>query len=54
MTDEKIPGLGVINEEFKNDFIELRTGGDGMWSIGTDGVKRILTPLDKKNRDNRI
>lgn len=47
MTD-RIPGLGIIRDEYDGDFIDLVTGGDGMWQVGHEGVRRILTPLDKK------
>lgn len=29
-------------------FTNLETGGDGLFQLGKDGVKEILTPLDKK------
>lgn len=48
MTPETIPGLGFLNPLFQNDLGELTEGGDGLWKVGVDGVRRILTPLDKK------
>lgn len=27
---------------------DIEFGGDGSWCVGNNGVKRILTPLDKK------
>jgi beta-phosphoglucomutase len=43
-----IPGIGKIDEKYKSDFIEIQSGGDGVWNTGDDGVKMILTPKDKK------
>jgi beta-phosphoglucomutase-like phosphatase (HAD superfamily) len=48
MLYEKIPGLGLIHPQFRNDFIDLVTGGNGLWRVGMDGVLRIVTPLDRK------
>lgn len=45
MPAEYIPGLGW--GDYK-DFLELNTGGHGLFSVGNEGVKRILTPADKK------
>ena len=42
-----IPGL-EIREEYKNDLIELDSGGGGLWRKNCDGVNAIYTPLDKK------
>ena len=44
----KIHGIGQIADAYKNDFIEIETGGDGLWHTGKDGVRLILAPLDKK------
>lgn len=44
----KIPGFGVLNECYCNDLMDLTTGGDGLWRVGLDGVRRILAPLDQK------
>lgn len=41
-----IPGLE--NSEACADFLELEVGGDGMWQVGRDGVRRILTTRDRK------
>lgn len=43
-----IPGIGSFPAAWWEDLIDLETGGDGLFSVGRDGVKRILTPLDRK------
>jgi beta-phosphoglucomutase len=43
-----IPGIGVISEEYQQDFLELEVGGDGAWRVGQDGVCAILAPLDRR------
>jgi beta-phosphoglucomutase-like phosphatase (HAD superfamily) len=43
-----IPGIGIVKEEYINDFDEEFTGGDGLWQKGKDGVKKILVPHDRK------
>jgi len=44
----EIPGIGVIPAAYKADFLDLDAGGDGLWQVGRDGVRRILTPKDRK------
>jgi beta-phosphoglucomutase-like phosphatase (HAD superfamily) len=46
--DETLPGLGLIPEDLRGDLIELDCAGDGAWQRGRDGVRAILTPLDRK------
>ncbi len=48
MSNTTIPGIGTIKEEYRGDFIDLQTGGDGQWRVGCDGVVRIVTPKDRK------
>lgn len=43
-----IPGIGEIPPEFAGDFLDVNVGGDGMFAVGREGVRRILTPLDRK------
>lgn len=43
-----IPGIGTIADAVKGDFADLETGADGQFRVGTDGVRRILTPKDRK------
>lgn len=43
-----VPGLGSIRAEYEDNLLELQVGGDGLWQVGHDGVKRIFTPLDRK------
>ena len=43
-----IPRIGKISQEYRNDFIELESSGEGMWIKGREGVKAIYTSLDKK------
>ena len=45
---ESLPGVGAIRTEYARDFIDLNDGGGGLWRVGQDGVRRILTPLDRK------
>jgi beta-phosphoglucomutase len=48
MITDSIPGIGRIDEKYKDDLTELEFGGEGMWKAGKEGVKAILTPIDKK------
>ena len=48
MTPDPIPGIGRIPASCSADFLDLAAGGDGHWRVGRDGVRRILTPLDRK------
>jgi beta-phosphoglucomutase-like phosphatase (HAD superfamily) len=48
MYTEILPGLGKIAEEYANDLLEINEVGDGLWRVGRDGVRRILTPRDRK------
>jgi beta-phosphoglucomutase-like phosphatase (HAD superfamily) len=48
MIPDTIHGIGAIRAECRGDFIELESGGNGMWRAGREGVKLILTPLDRK------
>lgn len=43
-----IPGIGVIPESCRDDFVALESAGDGQWRVGCDGVQRILAPRDRK------
>lgn len=44
----RIPGIGKIAPELAGDFLDVNSGGEGMFEVGREGVKRILTPLDRK------
>ena len=44
----RIPGIGVVPEAHHGDLIDLTHGADGHFRVGQDGVRRILTPLDRK------
>ncbi len=48
MNGDRIPGLGYIHESYRDDLLNLTEGGAGIWRLGVDGVRRILTPLDRK------
>ncbi len=48
MNQAQIPGLGCINESYHGDLFDLATGGNGLWRVGIDGVRRILAPRDRK------
>lgn len=48
MNDNIIPGLGRICDAYRGDLLDLTEGGTGLWRVGVDGVRRIVTPLDKK------
>jgi beta-phosphoglucomutase len=43
-----LPGFGDLSEAYSSDLVDLDTGGDGAWSVGRDGVCRIVAPLDRK------
>jgi beta-phosphoglucomutase-like phosphatase (HAD superfamily) len=43
-----LPGIGSIPDAYRNDFLDQPESGDGRWRVGQDGVRRILTPLDRK------
>lgn len=45
---DSIPGLGVINEAYRSDFITLDRAGEGLFHVGRDGVVAIMAPLDRK------
>jgi beta-phosphoglucomutase-like phosphatase (HAD superfamily) len=44
----RIPGIGVIDEAYRGDLLDVASGADGRFRVGLDGVRRILTPLDRK------
>lgn len=46
--DGFIPGLGKIQESYRDDLIDLETTKEELWRVGVDGVLRILTTLDRK------
>ncbi|HEX2949663.1 MAG TPA: HAD family phosphatase [Armatimonadota bacterium] len=48
MNTLSLPGIGIIPEQYRDDFFELEVGGNGLWHTGQEGVQCILTPLDKK------
>ena len=48
MTFDCILGIGRIKACHAGDFIELDSAGDGAWRVGRDGVRRIVTPRDRK------
>lgn len=41
-------GLADMESLNMSGFMEIESGGDGLWISGKDGVRKILTPLDKK------
>lgn len=43
-----ILGLGIIDDSARQDLLDMDCGGEGLWRVGSEGVKRILTPRDKK------
>jgi len=45
---EPIPGVGPIAPEHVGDFIDLDATSDGGFRVGADGVRRIVTPRDRK------
>lgn len=47
-TTTALPGLGNIPEAYAADFTDLTSSGDGLFTVGQDGVQRILTPRDRK------
>jgi len=45
---KKIPGIGVIPAEYRDDLISLKSGGNGFWKVGMSGVRAVLQPRDGK------
>ena len=43
-----IPGLGEVAVGGDADFVELETGGNGLYRSGRDGVRSIVAPRDRK------
>ena len=41
-------GLTDMESLNMSGFLEIESGGDELWISGKDGVRKILTPLDKK------
>jgi beta-phosphoglucomutase-like phosphatase (HAD superfamily) len=44
----QLPGFGPGASEALHTFTEITRGGNGLFRIGKDGVKNILTPADNK------
>ena len=45
---EPIPGVGKIAAAHAGDFMDLDATSDGSFRVGIDGVRRIVTPRDRK------
>ncbi len=45
---EIIPGIGKVDIGFYDNFHDLNKGGNGLWEVGCEGVRRILLSLDDK------
>lgn len=45
---DKLRGIGNIPAEYVDDFIELDTSEEEMFTVGREGVQRIWTLLDRK------
>lgn len=43
-----IPGIGEFPDACSSDLLDLKIGGEGLWKAGSNGINRILTPLDRK------
>jgi len=43
-----IPGIGTIGDLTAAGLISLATGGNGRYAVGQQGVRHIVTPLDRK------
>ena len=43
-----IHGIEHTPSQWAEHFIDLPSGGDGMFHVGRDGVRRIVTPRDRK------
>jgi len=43
-----VPGIGPIPKPLRRDIIDLDDAGDGRFQVGIDGVRRIVTPRDRK------
>ncbi len=49
MIPDRIPGLGEIRPECRQDFSSVEVGGEGRFQVGRDGVQAILVPKDEKS-----
>ncbi len=45
---QKIPGFGLIPEEYQNDLLPQTISINGWWQVGKNGVQRILVTRDYK------
>ena len=45
---QALPGLGPLADEYADDLVELEVTADGLFRVGRDGVRRIVTPRDRK------
>lgn len=43
-----IHGLGEIPPAWAGDLVDLEASTDGQWRVGREGVRRIVTPLDRR------
>jgi beta-phosphoglucomutase-like phosphatase (HAD superfamily) len=43
-----IPAIGMIDDLAAAGLIPLQTGGNGRYTVGRNGVRSIVTPLDRK------
>ncbi len=46
--EAQLPGFGMITDQFRADMTELSESADGVWQVGKEGVRYILTPKDRK------
>jgi beta-phosphoglucomutase len=46
MSELRLPGLGVIRDD--DGFVSLEACSDGRFRAGRDGVRRVLTPTDRR------
>jgi beta-phosphoglucomutase len=48
MYEQALPGFGVIPPSCGEDLRDVESSADGLWAVGSNGVRRILVPLDRK------
>ena len=46
MSDHELPGLGVVQD--RDGLLSLEACSDGQFRVGREGVRRILTPADRR------
>jgi len=43
-----LPGFGAFDDGFAQDLVDLEGTSDGLFRVGREGVRRVVTPLDRR------